>query len=122
MKSLLTKNGRLFIAGPAKDNNREFLTLIDNVSKIPNQTYQDLEFMEKVVLPFCKKEFRAVQIFNFSNPICFPNSGILTEYWKATSLYRVEDLMRFRVAADAHFITNKEFITTKRVQGVLVWL
>lgn len=115
----LNKNGILFICGPTKKNNLEFLSLIEkaggNFSKEFHKWTKFLEEDAKVVL---KKLFGNIEIIEFKNPITFPDVDTLYNYWKSTPLYNPEIEDKFKELANAEFEENGEFVTNKVIIGL----
>ncbi len=115
LKSLLKENGRLFICGPALSNNKALLDLHSEISALPKM-HQG--FFESFAVPFLKENFKKVEVFEFENPIAFPDVDSLAEYWLSSSLGDKSKIGEFRKAAEKEF-KNRRFVTVKKVIGVL---
>lgn len=88
IKRLLNKEGRLFIAGPAPNNTRDFWELHSKIinKKIPQICLERRARIHNIFIPLIKKYFRNIKINIFKNVIHFPNSEELLEYYSSSLL------------------------------------
>jgi len=116
LKTKLKKDGRFFVCGPMKGNNVE---LMEFQSKISSTIPKKINYpMTETILPELQKNFQAISKIYFENPIKFPNSSSLIEYWKSYILYDPTIENKFREQIKNYFDIKTEFITTKRVIGI----
>ena len=114
---ILKPNGRLFICGPIPGNNAELIKFQEEIS---NFVSKELRFvMTEVILPVVLKKFGNVTEYHFNNPIKFPNAAALIDYWKAYPLFDSFAEEVFANSAKKFFEQNSQFVTTKRVLGIL---
>jgi ubiquinone/menaquinone biosynthesis C-methylase UbiE len=118
IKKVLVPGGRLFVCGPIEGNNIE---LIKFHSQIPHAKKQNLPFiMSEKILPELKNQFKTISKDIFVNPLSFPSSNSLIDYWKAYALYESHIEEEFIKKVKLHFSKNNVFVTTKKILGVTV--
>ena len=118
IKKVLVPGGRLFVCGPIEGNNTE---LIKFHSQIPHAKKQNLPFiMSEKILPELKNQFKTISKDIFVNPLSFPSSNSLIDYWKAYALYESHIEEEFIKKVKLHFSKNNVFVTTKKILGVTV--
>lgn len=117
IKKILKPSGRFFVCGPVKGNNLE---LIEFQAKIENSIVKEPHyFMTEDILPEIKKNFKNVSEDYFSNPIHFPDSISLIQYWKSYYLYDAKIEKQFLENIKKFFEKNQAFVTTKKSIGIL---
>lgn len=117
VKKILSREDRFFVCGPTSGNNIELIEFQSQImqSKIKQNKYPMTEY----ILPEIEKNFSHIKKYYFSNPITFPNYHALVNYWKSYYLYDPKIEEQFITHLKKYFQTNTEFITTKRVLGVI---
>ena len=117
--ALLSDGGSLFMCGPTKKNNLEFLELVQEAGGTFSEDFLKWShFLEHDVTALLHSTFQDVHTEYFNNPIEFPNAEVLVNYWKATPLYdkKIENRMRALVAQK--FKQNKVFVSNKVIIGI----
>ncbi len=118
IKNILVSGGRFFVCGPIEGNNTE---LIKFHSQIPHAKKQSLPFiMSEKILPELKNQFKTISKDIFVNPLSFPSSNSLIDYWKSYALYEPHIEEEFIKKVQSHFSKNNAFVTTKKILGVTV--
>lgn len=114
----LRPHGRLFVSGNDRGNNRELVNFINNMS--PPIAVPDYKpFIAQSEIEFVGLSYQDYTVYREANTITFPSHMAVTEYWRASSLYRSEIEGTFEDNLVKHFETNKVFILTKQILGVL---
>jgi len=116
---LLETKGVIFICGPTKKNNTEFLELVKKAGgEFSDDFLHWTDFLETDAKELLSQIFGNVEVLEFSNPINFPDGEVLYNYWKATPLYSkdIEENMK-KVISD-HFRNNDSFVTNKVIIGL----
>jgi len=116
---LLKTEGMLFVCGPTKKNNTEFLNLVKKAGgKFSEDFIRWSEFLDNEAVKCLKEIFGHVEILYFENPIEFPSADTVFKYWKATALYdeTIEESMMKEI--NEHFKDDKTFTTNKVVIGL----
>jgi len=117
IKKILSPKGKFFVCGPVMGNNAELIDFQNQITKSPIKT---LPYpITETILPEIIKIFSNVSKFYFSNPIRFPDSLSLINYWKAYYLYDASIEEEFTLKIVEHFKNQKEFICTKKVLGII---
>lgn len=120
IKKLLNNEGRFFVCGPTEGNNTE---LIEFHSQILKSSLEPTDFpMNKIILPEIKKNFSKIEEFNFSNPLHFPDPDSLIHYWKSYYLYDQNIEEEFISKTKKYFENHTEFISTKKILGIIARL
>jgi len=121
LKLFLKPAGRLVVVGPARRNNESFYALVSQVSTIPDFVlWSSSVFMDRDLIPECRKLFGSVVIHNFENEIVYPNPEALITYWKSCgTYYKADALPQMRRLLEAHFSQHGEFQITKQALGVV---
>lgn len=120
IKRLLNNEGRFFVCGPIQGNNSELIEFHSQILKSP---IEHVEFpMTKTILPEIKKKFSMIEKFNFSNPLHFPNPDSLINYWKSYYLYDQNLEEEFIFKTKNYFKKHTEFISTKKIIGIIARL
>ncbi len=116
----LKPGGKLFFCGPSKQNNAEIKNFHYKIKggDIPPHTFASI-FMEETGLQAVNKVFGKSKVLSFDNTLSFDSAEALYNYWSSYNLYDKSIDKAFKTAAAAHFKDNKNFITKKRVVGVL---
>lgn len=117
IKQLLENQGRFFVCGPVPGNNAELIEFHSQISK--SQTNSDDFPMISSILPEIKKKFSKIEQYNFSNPLHFPNPNSLIDYWKSYHLYDPSLEDKFIINTKNYFEKHAEFISTKKVLGII---
>lgn len=116
---LLENKGILFICGPTKKNNLEFLEL---VKKAGGDFSADFlrwsKFLENTARKILEKLFPKIKIEYFNNPVEFPNKDVLFKYWQATPLYNKNIEDRMRELIEKEFAKKKTFVSNKVIMGI----
>jgi SAM-dependent methyltransferase len=123
LRSRLVSGGRLLVCGPARENNRAFVELCEGVVPREDQAHRieaSLTFMDVEGPPLFREAFDAVELSTFENPVTFPTSEDLLEYWRSYHLYSPRHEAAFRQAAEGHFARHGRFTTVKVVRGALL--
>lgn len=116
---LLENKGILFICGPTKKNNLEFLELVKKAGgNFSDVFFHWSEFLENTAKKILKKLFPKTTIEYFNNPVEFPNKDVLFKYWKATPLYNKNIEDRIRKLIEKEFAKKKTFISNKVIIGI----
>jgi len=115
--NILKPNGRLFISGPTRGNNKELLTLQSTISQ--TDFIKPTLIMPEQILPEVRKTFGTVQEFNFVNPITFPHLKSFMKYWKSYYTYEKDIEHQMGQILQKHIDGNGNFTTTKNVLGIL---
>lgn len=118
LKELLKDGGKFFICGPSVNNNKALLDLHSKIGELPKM---HKGFFENLAIPFIKENFNDAQIFEFKNPITFPDVNSLVEYWLSYSLGDKNKEDDFRKEAEKEFVDGKQFTTVKEVVGILAF-
>jgi len=120
IKNLLSTGGRFFVCGPMEGNNAE---LINFHSQILKSSLELTDYpMTKTILPEIKKNFSIVEEYYFSNPLHFPEPGALINYWKSYYLYNQNIEEEFISKVKNYFDNYTEFISTKKILGLIARL
>jgi len=117
---LLKPNGRLFVTGNDKGNNRElinFINLLHPVEAIPS--YEPFTTPREVAN--VGLSYRDCTIYHEVNKVSFPWVTEIAEYWRVSRLYDPVIEGAFTVTMTQHFETNKVFVLTKSILGVLFY-
>jgi len=113
------EGGLVLVIGPYGPNNATLFEALERHFVLPEEVVKDsAEFMESVVVPELSKH-TSMRIETFVNPIRYPTTKALFDYWKATTFYSAEheaDVMR---DFEEHFSTHGEFIVEKHVMACL---
>jgi SAM-dependent methyltransferase len=120
---LKAPGGRLFVCGPARENNREFVAFCDAVVTREAQTRRrddTLTFMDESAPGLFAAVFGSVEWFRFENPIVFPSPDDVLDYWRSYHLYSASHEEAFRQALRRHFDSAGHFVTRKVVSGALL--
>jgi SAM-dependent methyltransferase len=115
--------GRLFVCGPARENNREFVAFCDGVVPRREQRQRrddSLGFMDEVGPALFPAVFPRVELFSFENPVVFPSPEDVFAYWRSYHLYSAPYEDAFQGALRRHFAIHGRFVTTKVVRGALL--
>ena len=116
---LLENKGIIFICGPTKKNNLEFLELVKKAGgNFSNDFYRWSEFLENTAKKILEKLFPKIEIEYFNNPVEFPNKDVLFKYWEATPLYNKNIEGRMRELIEKEFAKKKTFISNKIIIGI----
>ncbi len=116
IKQLLNSNGKLFVCGPVKGNNKELVKFQSNISESIKKYGPFI--MTDTILPEIKKKFSNVVLDYFYNPISFPDPSSLFNYWKSYILYEPEIETQFLEKINEYFSKHDEFVTTKKIIGI----
>ena len=117
IKSKLKPSGRFFCCGPIKGNNGE---LISFQQSIPDSIFEDVKYkMKDEILPCIENTFNSTSINYFENPITFPDVMSVMNYWKSSWLYEEKIENKFLEKLQLFFKTNDNFVTTKKIIGIL---
>lgn len=120
IKNLLSTRGRFFVCGPMEGNNSELIEFHSQILKSP---IESTDFpMTKTILPEIKKNFSIIEEFNFSNPLHFPDPNSLIQYWKSYYLYNQYIEKEFNSKIKNYFENHTEFISTKKILGIIARL
>lgn len=115
---LLRSRGRLFVTGNDEGNNRE---LVDFINTLPPaatiSSYKSFITSREVVI--VSSLYRASTVYREANKVSFPSPTEITEYWRASRLYDPKIEGAFTDNMTEHFETNKAFVLTKLILGVL---
>ena len=87
---VLKKGGRIAIAGPARETNRELYEFHRRATgaEPSDADTMALGYVEEIVKPAIQAEgFDHIQFSNQTNRIVFPDSRRFLDYWTATSLF-----------------------------------
>jgi len=114
----LRPHGRLFVTGNDEGNNCELVNFINNLSP-PIAAPDYKPFVAPHEIEFVGLSYRDYAVYHEANTITFPSHMAVTEYWRASSLYRPEIEGTFEDNLAKHFETNKVFTLTKQILGVL---
>jgi SAM-dependent methyltransferase len=123
IRSRLVSGGRLFVCGPARENNRAFVELCERVAPREDQVHRieaSLTFMDVEGPPLFREAFASVEPSTFENPVTFPTAADLLAYWRSYHLYSPPHEDAFRRAAEEHVARHGGFTTVKVVRGVLL--
>jgi len=117
IKKIMHKDGRLFVCGPVKENNKE---LIQFQKQISQSKMRQINYpMSELILSEILKNFQKVTQHFFFNPMKFPNSQSLIDYWKSYVLFDPKIEGAFINNINIYFKNHKNFTTTKKVMGIL---
>jgi len=123
IRSHLVPRGRLFVCGPARENNRAFVDLCEAVIPRRDQVHRieaSLTFMDVEGPALFPEVFGQVTLSSFENPMTFPHPEDLLDYWRSYHLYSPVHEGEFRRAAEEHIGRNGGFTTVKVVRGALL--
>lgn len=119
----LAARGRVFVCGPARENNREFIAFCDAVVAREAQVLRredSLTFMDEATPALFTAIFPRVEWFRFENPVVFPSPGDVLAYWRSYHLYSPAHEEAFQEALRRHFDVRGTFVTRKVVSGALL--
>lgn len=120
IKKLLLPGGRFFVCGPIEGNNSELITF---QSEIKNSIKRNSPYlMDETILPEIKTHFKEISLDTFVNPLSFPTSTSLIDYWKSYVLYEPSIEQEFIEKVKLHFSKNKTFVTTKKILGITAFV
>jgi len=120
IKKLLDSEGRFFVCGPIEGNNAELIEFHSQILKSP---LEPTDFpMTKTILPEIKNKFSRIEEFNFSNPLHFPDANSMINYWKSYYLYDQNIQEEFISKTKNYFEKHTEFISTKKILGIIARL
>jgi len=120
IKNLLSIDGRFFVCGPMEGNNAELIEFHSQILKSPIEPNNFP--MTRTILPEIKKNFSMIEEFNFSNPLHFPDPDSLIHYWKSYYLYNQNIEEEFISRTKNYFKSHTEFISTKKILGIIARL
>lgn len=123
IRSHLPPGGRLFVCGPARENNRAFVDLCESVIPRRDQVHRmeaSLTFMDVEGPALFREVFGQVTLSSFENPLTFPRPEDLLGYWRAYHLYSPVHEDAFRRAVAERFPGHGGFTTVKVVTGALL--
>ena len=118
----LAPRGRVFVCGPARENNRGFLDFCDASvppHRQPHRREVSLVFMDEVAPHLLGEVFGQVELFRFENPLVFPAPEDVLAYWRSYHLYDPAHEGAFQDALERHFAAHGRFVTHKVVRGAL---
>jgi len=102
IKRLLNNEGRFFVCGPIQGNNSELIEFHSQILKSP---IEHIKFpMTKTILPEIKKKFSMI------------------DYWKSYYLYDQNLEEEFIFKTKNYFKKHTEFISTKKIIGIIARL
>ena len=114
----LSKNGSILIVGPYGKNNASFFGLLRRHFGLPELVVRSATtFMEEEVLTFLSQRAN-VTTQTFVNPICFPESQPLLDYWKASTFYAAEHESAVEQDIVEHFEKHGQFVIEKHVMAI----
>lgn len=117
--NLLGEKGLLFICGPTKKNNLEYLELVKRAGGTFSEDFNHWsKFLEDAAQGILKKLFKQVHVEYFNNPVEFPDEKTLLKYWRATPLYNKSMELRMRKLITKEFATKKKFTSNKIIIGI----
>jgi len=121
LKKLLKPSGKLFICGPAKGNNQEYISFLNSVYPSDKTVVVNPFFMDACEA-LLSKHFEIVGTYTFLNAITFRSAADFMDYWKSYAFGNVPELKEeIQSAVRDHFQNYDKFVTTKVVKGVLVY-
>jgi len=115
---LLESGGIFFACGPTRENNLEFLKLLQDAGSRISEEFDHWTHFLETTLSKLKDLFSDVEITYFKNPIEIPSPDILYRYWKATALYEPSLQTKVMKTIEGHFSNHPSFITHKVVIGI----
>lgn len=119
LHNMLNKKGIVFVSGPAKITNQEFIDFQKNIGlKTTEDVTKWSVFLENTAQKLMKTNFGNVERIDLINPVSFPNAELLIDYWKATPLYSKQYEKAFIDAAEEHFRKNRVFFNSKNIIGL----
>lgn len=117
IKNKLKSNGRFFCCGPIKGNNEELITFQQSIT---NSNLEDVKYkMKDEILPSIEQTFKSTTTEYLENPISFPDVQSVMNYWKSSWLYEEKIENQFLEKLKLFFQNNDNFITTKKIIGIL---
>jgi SAM-dependent methyltransferase len=119
----LKPGGRMFVCGPARENNREFVAFCDAVVPRDAQALRredSLTFMDEAAPELFAAVVPSVAWFRFENPVVFPTPEDVLRYWRSYHLYSPPHEDAFLRALRPHFEAHGAFVTRKVVSGALL--
>ena len=120
IKKSLLPNGRFFVCGPIEGNNSELITF---QSQIKNSIKRNSPYlMSETILPEIKTHFKEFSFDTFVNPLSFPSSNSLIDYWKSYVLYEPNIEQEFIEKVESYFSKNNAFVTTKKILGITAFV
>ncbi len=120
LHGMMKLGGTLFFCGPSGANNQELKVFHNKLKGLEGAGAPTpaAAFLEQEGPDIVRQLFAECASVTFENPIRFDSADVLFEYWSSYNLYEAELADAFRAQAEAHFKTNDQFTTVKRVLGV----
>jgi len=117
---LLKLHGRLFVTGNDEGNNYELVSFINTLSPtVVASSYRPFITLQEST--DVSLSYRGSIVYHETNKVSFPSPDEITKYWRASILYKPEIEGTFKHNMAKHFETNKVFVLTKSILGVLFY-
>lgn len=112
----LSEEGSIIIVGPYGKNNSAFFEILQKYYDLPELVTRSAStFMGEEVFPFLSKRLTKIDSYTFVNPVIFPSTVNLLDYWKASTFFSSQHEEVVKKDIEAHFAKKGEFIMEKHV-------
>jgi ubiquinone/menaquinone biosynthesis C-methylase UbiE len=112
----LSEKGTLIIVGPYGKNNAAFFEILQKYYDLPKLVLRSAtSFMEEEVFPILSRRLSKIDICTFVNPVLFPSTEKLLDYWQASTFFSSQHEEVVKKAIEEHFAMHGEFIMEKHV-------
>ncbi len=113
----MKKGAKIFVCGPSRKNNMEMKNFLRKVGVEFGEG--SAPFMEDELPKLFKKYFGNFENIEATNTIEFPSESDVWKYWSSHNMFNQEIENKFKKLISDFFESNKKFVTTKVIRGVL---